>query len=151
MLAGNHTPAEMCQLGDSRLLCTSEIPDLNLVATWKITMMTTGVLLLTVIDVCMEKRNKQEWFTVSSHKKLYNSPANMKTELLSIYISEGFVRNTLCTQWEKWQHSTHLNRFDSISLLMFFFFPKIIQESYLWDLIQFSFTMREFFRTRCLY
>jgi len=60
MLAGNHTPAEMCQLRDSRLLCTSEIPDLNIVATWKITMMTAGVLLLTVIDVCMEKRNKQE-------------------------------------------------------------------------------------------
>ena len=151
MLVGNHTPAEMCQLGDSRLLCTSEIPDLNLVTTWKITMMTTGVLLLTVLDVCMEKRNKQEWFTVSSHKKLYNSPANVKTELPSICIAEGFVGNTPCTRWEKWQHSIHLNTLDSISSLTFFFFPKIIQESYLSDLIKFSFTMREFFRTRCLY
>lgn len=55
-------------------------------------MMTTGILLLTVLDVCMEKMNKQEWFTVSSHKKLYNSPANMKTELPSICIAEGFVK-----------------------------------------------------------
>lgn len=151
MLTGNHNPAEMCQLEDSRLLCTSEIPDLNLVATWKITMMTTGVLLLTVIDVCMEKRNKQEWFTVSSHKKLYNSPANMKTVLPSICIAEGFVRNTLCTRWKNWQHSTLLNRFDSISSLTSFFFPKIIQESCLRELITFSFTMWEFCRTRCLY
>lgn len=125
MWAGNHAPVEMCQLGDSRLLCTSEIPDLNLVATWKITMMTTGVLLLTVTDACMEKRNKQEWFTVSSHKKLYNSPANTKTELPSICIAEGFVRNTLCTRWEKRQLSTHLNRFDSISSLMYFSFQKL--------------------------
>lgn len=58
MSAGNHTPAEMCQLGDSRLSCTSEIPDLDLASTWKSTTMTTGVLLLTAIDVCMEKGSK---------------------------------------------------------------------------------------------
>lgn len=59
MLAGNHTPAEMCQLGDSRLSCSSEIPDLDLASAWKSTVMTTGVLLLTAIDACMERGNKK--------------------------------------------------------------------------------------------
>lgn len=86
------------------------------------------------------------------HKKLYNSPANTETEPPSICIAEGFARNTLCTGWEKQQHSIHLNRFDSLTLLTcFFLLKKITQESYLWDLTHFSFTVRELFRTSCLY